>query len=208
MKKIISFLGIFVLVSQSSVVVSCSNSTNENYNKFMNYIEDKDTFVLLIDAKDDDTSNTIHSVLWDELDKGTEFSTEPEGSWETCYEGKFVSENIQRQNFRSDEATNLWKQDWTKDIIKWCGEESWKHSEGDTDLSNSQYVSDYENKFEKTPIFIFIKNGAYYGVKIESPIATNNDPNESWLTFSDWINNILIKGIWGGDDIPGSSYSS
>ena len=206
MKKILKILASFTFVSTSaSNVVSCTKD-NKNYTTFINWIKEDKSFVLMIGAKDDKSSESMHTNLWNGLISNPTKqlgSTVTGTSWfdyKSTNQNEF--KNIQLKSLSGNVSSELWGENWAKNILKWTGEKSFEARTNNPKYKNQSYINKYEQFFQTAPLFIFINKGKFQGIEQGLPVTTNAESKNalpSWRVFFKWTDSIMVQGAHGLD---------
>ncbi len=214
MKKILKIIASIIVVAPlSTSAVSCNE--NSNYDHFISWVNNKDTFVLYISASDSDNSKTFNKDIWTDLnkDRNHEFdSTREDSTWNTFKNNELA--DIDLHNFNDPEQSELQCETWFTDILKWCAQESYNVSAPGYPASKD-IINSYTNAYKKTmPLFIYVNDGEYAGIKnnMDSDIHLDSNGgsekiirdknNANWEAFFQESYNIETIKNYFGDDSP------
>ncbi|AKX33929.1 hypothetical protein SLITO_v1c02740 [Spiroplasma litorale] len=180
MKKILATLSVLTLATTSATtVISCSS--NVNYKQFLQWIDNKETFLLYIGAKDCDfcqkfeanleSNKTFFDNKLEELSgqyNNSVSSIKPDENSFTGY-GEELNNNLNLREFVSDEKANNFKEKWSENIINWLIDRMTDiYYKSMLDIGSNETiqkkvakskVKEYFDKIKATPMFLIIRNG-------------------------------------------------
>lgn len=211
MKKLLNIVITLALVSSpTTMVMACSDKNMNYYNQFMSNIKNKENFIFMISAKNCiNCQNTIDTTILNLYDKKNHGNYK----YEQYLSGFFGSQyslainNVSLEQQEKIKNTRLiithdvkdykkvWKEKWAIKIIDWIiAQERNAHKiNGKIDKT----ITAISLELNKTPTYIYIKNGNYVGFE------TGEVGNlESGANFSIWMNRFVKHIVLEDWDIP------
>ncbi|AKU79506.1 hypothetical protein [Spiroplasma turonicum] len=220
MRKILAALSVVSLASAgATTVISCSS--NVLYKQFLQWIENKESFVLYIGAKDCDYCQKFEANIdYNQSyfnDKLSQISGEYNNSISkyngnddsfTSY-GQKLNNDLNLRSFIAEEKSNNFKEKWSENIIKWLVDKVAEiyysamldigHNETIQKKVAKDKVKEYFNKIKGTPMFIIIRNGKIVdwevGFEDDSTGWTENSLESLVKKISDSILNSEIESV-------------
>ncbi|ASP28033.1 hypothetical protein SCORR_v1c02590 [Spiroplasma corruscae] len=180
MKKILATLSVLTIATSSAAtVVSCSS--NVHYKEFLQWINNKETFLLYIGAKDCDfcqkfESNIEYNKQYFD-DKLNQISGEYNNNVSSLNNlndsftgyGETLNNNLNLRQFVIDEKANNFKEKWSENIVTWLVDKltevyyelTLNIGSNETIQKNvaKEKVKEYFDKIKATPMFLIIRNG-------------------------------------------------
>ncbi|WP_339023152.1 hypothetical protein [Spiroplasma endosymbiont of Crioceris asparagi] len=211
MKKIIALSGL-LLVSANLPLLLVSCQAKE-YKDFLSHINNHESFVAMLGAKDDDKTKNFEKVIKDDLFK-TRFNYLM-GETVTDYNnnkgksdgdskshltgwGEEVKTNpLNLYTYKSKEKASLHQEKFAKQIDSWLNDRLFDYwDNGQTNpyknqnkQQNKDYVKKYLEGLEQSPMFILIRNGKLVWISnaFDLSIATTPSQAQAQENMDNWF---------------------
>ncbi len=205
MKKLVKILAAAIVIcSSSSAVTSCKEKDNGNYVTFKTWINEKKSFVLMIGANDNNDTIHMQNSFYNTIINNPDDPLNNLSTWSSWnnYSGsspkEFSKNNVTPKEMNGTKTSDLWGENWSKNILSWAAVQSANKQGMSLDPS---FKKNFEKKFNtSTPLFIFIYKGEYMGIKSGAPKDSSSKPSISWKLFFTFTDEILISNHYPDSD--------